>query len=120
MQQAAKLKFVDQLGLERLAKIERSVFSIGRKPDNDLQLLFDTISRKHAEITSEGDGYYILDKGSSSGTLVNSQQITRAKLAGGDIIFIGGKDGCRLEFIIESTDAVQAGITANAGSTTSV
>ncbi len=59
---------------------------IGRQDDCDLCISNDAVSRRHAHITLEEDGYYIEDLGSSNGTFVNGDEIQRVKLADGDTI----------------------------------
>ncbi len=50
-------------------------FSIGRKPDNDVMLNEESVSRHHAELTlsSNGKSYYLADCASSRGTHVSRQ-----------------------------------------------
>jgi len=59
---------------------------IGRHGDCDLQLDDDTVSRHHALIISQDDGYYIEDMGSSNGTFVNGSEVRRARLSHRDTI----------------------------------
>jgi len=61
---------------------------IGRHKDCDFQVSDDTVSRHHAVITCQEDGYYIEDLGSSNGTFVNGKEVHRAKLAHRDAIKI--------------------------------
>jgi pSer/pThr/pTyr-binding forkhead associated (FHA) protein len=48
-----------------------------------------TVSRKHAEIRREADGFLIQDLGSLNGTYVNGERVERALLTSGDEIQIG-------------------------------
>ena len=50
-------------------------YTIGRGPDNQLVLQDTKVSSHHAEIRSQGQGYEIIDLGSSNGTFVNEQQL---------------------------------------------
>jgi pSer/pThr/pTyr-binding forkhead associated (FHA) protein len=62
--------------------------TLGRHPDNDVVLAHPTVSSRHAAITPDGLQLVLDDLGSSNGTLVNGQRITRAILAAGDRIGI--------------------------------
>src|SRR4051812_7148545 len=64
-------------------------FSIGRKTENDLVISDPRVSREHASITRESDGFYVLDKGSKLGTFVNGIQVQRQKLQRNDRIEFG-------------------------------
>jgi len=59
---------------------------IGRHDECDLCIKEDAISRRHALITAEEDGYYVEDLGSSNGTCVNGDPVSRIKLKDGDTI----------------------------------
>lgn len=59
---------------------------IGRFADCDFQVKDDTVSRHHAVVTNESDGYYIEDLGSSNGTFINGKEVRRAKLSDRDTI----------------------------------
>jgi pSer/pThr/pTyr-binding forkhead associated (FHA) protein len=64
--------------------------SLGRHHSNDLQLRSRRASTYHAEILSEVEGLVLRDMGSTNGTYVNDELVTRKKLRSGDIIRIGG------------------------------
>jgi type III secretion system YscQ/HrcQ family protein len=59
---------------------------IGRAPENDVVLLEGTVTRQHAELRWEEDRLYLVELGSSLGTLVNgakAQANVPVELAGG-------------------------------------
>ena len=68
MQKPAQLKIVNRFGVTRSLPLGKPVFTIGRKAENDLQLLSDSVSRQHAEIVYEDEAYYLVDIGSKRGT----------------------------------------------------
>ncbi len=64
--------------------------TVGRSPANTLQISDPASSRKHCMIKSSGGFTVIVDMGSSNGTRVNGEKITREEvLSDGDLIQIG-------------------------------
>jgi len=62
---------------------------IGRSPDCDVFLDDVTVSRRHAEITRDGDRFSIADLGSLNGTFVNRKRIESQVLEDDDEVQIG-------------------------------
>lgn len=62
---------------------------IGRSSDLDMVLVEDMVSRRHAKITSTDIDVYIQDLGSTNGTFVNGEKISRSRLSEGDRILVG-------------------------------
>jgi pSer/pThr/pTyr-binding forkhead associated (FHA) protein len=63
------------------------LMSIGRSEDSALRLVEGVPSRHHAQLSSDADGVFIEDLGSTNGTFVNGQRLdasVRRKLAAGD------------------------------------
>lgn len=69
--------------------VEREVSSLGRDPSSDVFLDDLTVSRKHAEIRRQVDGFYVHDLGSLNGTYVNRERVEITKLADQDEVQIG-------------------------------
>ncbi len=69
--------------------LETGPVLIGRKTDADLRIPVAEVSRAHCEIIVEGDDVKLRDLGSSNGTFVNQQKVSRATLKPGDQITIG-------------------------------
>ena len=67
----------------------RSRIVIGRGREADLAVAEPTISRQHAAIAWDGEGYLLEDLGSTNGTRVNGRQATRRRLHAGDEIELG-------------------------------
>jgi pSer/pThr/pTyr-binding forkhead associated (FHA) protein len=63
--------------------------TVGRLPDNTLQLDDGSISSHHAEIVLEGGQYHLHDLGSTNGTFVNEEQVTDVILKHGDEVRFG-------------------------------
>ena len=62
---------------------------IGRSPECDVFLDDVTVSRRHAELTREGDTFSIRDLGSLNGTYVNRKRIESVILEDDDEVQIG-------------------------------
>ena len=69
--------------------VEGGVTSAGRSPESDVFLDDVTVSRKHAEIRRQDDGFYVHDLGSLNGTYVNRERVDVTKLASRDEVQIG-------------------------------
>jgi len=54
--------------------------TLGRAPDNDIQILVREVSTRHCEFSRAGDGYQLIDVGSSNGTRVKGQSITNGRV----------------------------------------
>lgn len=62
---------------------------IGRSSDLDMVLVEDMVSRRHAKLTSTDTEVYIQDLGSTNGTFVNGEKISRSRLSEGDRVLVG-------------------------------
>jgi hypothetical protein len=85
---ATRLLICKEKGREIVHVLGRKT-SIGRTPDNDLQIDAKFISRHHAVILA-GPVYTVVeDLNSTNGVLVNGQRVTRQMLKDGDDVVIG-------------------------------
>jgi pSer/pThr/pTyr-binding forkhead associated (FHA) protein len=62
---------------------------LGRSPDNDIILRDPATSGHHARVERRGDTFWIVDLGSTNGTLVNGEPIQEKELNSGDRVTIG-------------------------------
>lgn len=62
---------------------------IGRSSDLDMVLVEDMVSRRHAKITTMNDEIIISDMGSTNGTFVNGEKVSRSRIQEGDRILVG-------------------------------
>jgi ABC transport system ATP-binding/permease protein len=76
------------LGMHALAQYNQAF--IGRDNTNQVVLDHPSISRRHAEISRQGNGFALRDLGSANGTFVNGQRIVGwISLNAGDVIQVG-------------------------------
>ncbi len=77
-----------QAGME--IPVDQPTVRLGRGSGSDIVLQDTQISRQHAEISRQGDRFFIRDLGSTNGTFVNNRQVTDLRpLQSGDQIRIG-------------------------------
>ena len=69
--------------------LEKERISIGRKPDNDIQIDNLAVSGKHALIITILDDSFLEDLGSTNGTYVNGKLVKKHALRNGDVIGLG-------------------------------
>ena len=65
---------------------------LGRSRDAGVRISDVNISRKHAEIRQEGSTFWVVDLGSTNGTLVNGKRVDRQRLRDGDRITLGATE----------------------------
>ncbi|MEX2612260.1 MAG: DUF3662 and FHA domain-containing protein [Gaiellaceae bacterium] len=65
---------------------------LGRSRACDVHVADVNVSRKHAELHQEGATYWIVDLGSTNGTVVNGKRIERERLRDGDKITLGSTE----------------------------
>jgi len=70
-------------------KVGSRPISIGRTPDNDLQIDNLAVSSRHAQVYAENNLLMIEDLKSLNGTFLNNQRIEKAVLEENDTILIG-------------------------------
>jgi serine phosphatase RsbU (regulator of sigma subunit) len=73
-------------------------FTIGRQADRNLYLTNSQVSREHATIHEDAEGFFIQDLGSRHGTFVNDVRKDTTRLRSGDRIKLG-ESGVTLLFI---------------------
>lgn len=69
------------------------VVNIGRDSSCQIRLPDTTVSRRHAQVVRQADGYYASDLESNNGTQVNGEELTTPRrLGNGDIIHLATVD----------------------------
>jgi pSer/pThr/pTyr-binding forkhead associated (FHA) protein len=74
--------------------LDSAAVTIGRAPQNDLELSGDDFaSARHARFEPRRDGVWVEDVGSTNGTFVNGVKLTAPKrLDPGDVVRVGSTD----------------------------
>ena len=70
-------------------ELDQERFTIGRKPENDIQIDNLAVSGKHSMIITILDDSFLEDLGSTNGTYVNGKLVKKHALKDGDVIAIG-------------------------------
>ncbi len=76
-------------GTERLGLGAGTVVRIGRDEKADVVVPAIAVSRSHCQIAAGKHGLIVTDLGSSNGTSVNEERVTRALLRDGDVLGLG-------------------------------
>ena len=98
--------------------LSKSTFTVGRLPDNQIQVDNLAVSGHHAKIYWEGDHFVLEDTGSFNGTFLNNERISKHVLANGDNILVGKHTLTFADDGSESFDAVPPQAAAAAGPAT--
>jgi len=93
---------MDNLVLKEIP-LNKERLTIGRKPQNDVQIDNLAISGSHAVIVTILDDAFLEDLDSTNGTFVNGRQIKKHFLQNNDVIELGKY---RLKFVREAGQAV--------------
>ncbi len=86
----------------KTVKLDKERVTIGRRPDNDIQVDNLGVSGQHAVVTTLLNDCVIEDLNSTNGTLVNGQPITKHLLQDNDVIEVGKH---KLKFVVEAAAA---------------
>jgi signal transduction histidine kinase len=69
--------------------LEGDAISIGRDGSNQIQIADSEVSRQHAQILRDEQGYLLVDLGSSNGTFVDTERVQKRRLKTGDRVLFG-------------------------------
>jgi adenylate cyclase len=74
----------------RKETVLRAINTLGRHPDQHVQILDRVVSKEHALITFSDGAYWLQDMNSRNGTYVNNERLTgKQRLNDGDTIVLG-------------------------------
>jgi phosphoserine phosphatase RsbU/P len=76
----------------------------------DVVLSDSCVSRQHALIVREGDGYTVVDQNSTHWTFLNSVRVGRSVLQFDDVLQMGSVHGPRLRFHLVQGDETANGV----------
>ena len=99
----------------RLFELHEFPVMLGRHPDDNVFLPHDHgVSRHHAQITHNGDSFFVEDvgvrgKGSTNGTYLNGYKVnTKTSISSGDMLLLGTvrlRFDKRDDIILDSSDS---------------
>lgn len=83
--------------------LDRDELSLGRDVNNDLVINDPEVSRKHARLTKQGESYVFEDLGSTNGTFILGERLSKpALLVPNSKITIGER--VQLSYVVEGAD----------------
>src|SRR5688500_14509663 len=80
----------------RTIVLELGTYRVGRAEGNEVSLSESSISSHHCELTISEFGIVVLDLGSTNGTFINGERITKGTAQNGDSLRLGD-----IEFHVE-------------------
>jgi hypothetical protein len=69
--------------------LSEQIITVGRLPESTIVLADPNVSRQHAEVRPRGNGYVVVDLGSTNGTRINGVRINEQELVDGDEVTFG-------------------------------
>lgn len=114
MHKTASLSYTHN-GEQKTFYISEPVFRIGRSDENILAIDNPYISRSHAEMVLTEGEYELHDLGSTSGTYVNGEKVTRHILKDEDRIRLGRGLGVELTFHLQAATHPLASVAKSVG-----
>ena len=77
--------------LRLLDTVPQRELTLGRAPDCNFVVDDPTVSRRHAVLRRDGDGWTFRDTGSTNGSAVNGWHVSEARLRPGDELCLGAR-----------------------------
>lgn len=91
-------------GRERVVELDLDKITIGRSKANAISILDEKASRAHCALERTELGWFVVDLGSSNGTLLNGKLVKKQLVTLGDVITIGATE-IHFERVIEEKSA---------------
>jgi len=95
----AKLLVKGGSGPLQVIELKLGLNRLGRREDNDFQIVHSTISAQHCEIVLSDSGLTVRDCESTNGTFINGEPVREAPLLQGQTLQLGD-----VEILVESTE----------------
>jgi sigma-B regulation protein RsbU (phosphoserine phosphatase) len=92
----------------RQVPIDKTILTLGRRTESDIQVTGVGVSRHHAEIAAGSAGFLLRDLDSKFGTFVNGQRTGERVLAHGDQIRLGESHDTKIVFLVDEEDNVRS------------
>ncbi len=73
----------------RRTPLEGQSYVFGREADADLVIARNSVSRRHAQLARDDNGWFVEDLGSTNGSFVNEERVQRQYLRDGDQLRFG-------------------------------
>jgi len=68
---------IEANGSQRQIQLARERMRIGRSRDNEIFVPDPALSRFHAQLVADPEGWKVVDRGSKNGTFLNDRRLTR-------------------------------------------
>ena len=115
MPQSPRLVLTDTRG-RRQVPVDKTIVTLGRRTESDVQVTGVGVSRQHAEIKTETGGFLLRDLDSKFGTFVNGKRTAECVLAHGDQIRLGESNETKIVFLTEDEDNLKSSSAVTAAS----
>jgi sigma-B regulation protein RsbU (phosphoserine phosphatase) len=92
----------------RQVPVDKTILTLGRRSESDIQVTGVGVSRHHAEIAAGTGGFLLRDLESKFGTYVNGKRTGECVLAHGDQIRLGESHDTKIVFLIEEDDSARS------------
>jgi serine phosphatase RsbU (regulator of sigma subunit) len=100
----------------RQVPIDKSLLTLGRRTESDIQVTGVGVSRHHAEIAAGTGGFLLRDLDSKFGTFVNGKRTAECVLEHGDQIRLGESHDTKIVFLLEDDENVRSSSAISAAS----
>ena len=96
-------------GVGNVYELTKDIITLGRDLRNDVVVNDAEVSRTHARLTQQADGWLVEDLMSQNGTYVNGQRLSAPKvMRPGDLLGLGETVALRLDFALDQEVAAAA------------